>query len=80
MEDTYKELAQWKIDLIKVFQDDVVIMLRIKEKIIKDNPILAWKIDEYIKDVRELIDLEYKSFEELKQIARSLKSEKKSGI
>lgn len=80
MEDTYKELAQWKIDLIKVLQDDVVIMLRIKEKIIKDNPVLAWEIDEYIKDVRELINLEYKSFEELKQIARSLKREKKISI
>ena len=80
MEDTYKELAQWKIDLIKVLQDDVVIMLKIKEKIIKDNPVLAWEIDEYIKDVRELINLEYKSFEELKQIARSLKREKKISI
>jgi len=80
MENIYKELAQWKVDLIKVLQDDVVIMIRIKEKIMDNNPVLAWKIDEYVKDVRELIDIEFKAFEDLSLIARSLKREKKIGI
>ena len=80
MENIYKELAQWKVDLIKVLQDDVVIMIKIKEKIMDNNPVLAWKIDEYIKDVRELIDIEFKAFEDLSLIARSLKREKKIGI